>query len=84
MQAEVQTGNERGSTQEEDGLFKQRPHHDSRPLLAKASFFLGDLRDGLPMVSIRSCVLKTLFQISNCIPLAQYASCVSNFPSRIR
>ena len=24
--------------------------HDARPLLPKAAFFMGDLRDGLPMV----------------------------------
>jgi hypothetical protein len=25
--------------------------HDARPILPKIAFFLGDLRDGLPMVS---------------------------------
>ena len=28
------------------------PVQDARPLLPKASFFLGDLRDGLPMVCL--------------------------------
>jgi hypothetical protein len=26
-------------------------HRDARPILPKIAFFLGDLRDGLPMVS---------------------------------
>jgi hypothetical protein len=28
-----------------------QPAPDARPILPKAAFFLGDLRDGLPMVS---------------------------------
>ena len=35
------------------GTFIERKAEDARPLLPKAAFFMGDLRDGLPMVRAR-------------------------------
>jgi hypothetical protein len=35
---------------DDSSQWEEEPIHDARPLLPKASFFLGDLRDGLPMV----------------------------------
>jgi hypothetical protein len=40
---------------------------DARPILPLAAFFMGDLRDGLPMVSLFGCLSST------CIPL--YPDC---------
>jgi hypothetical protein len=34
------------------GSFMEQKVEDARPLLPKAAFFMGDLRDGLPMVRI--------------------------------
>ena len=60
------------------------PVQDARPLLPKASFFLGDLRDGLPMVSESLHATrggKTQFLYSNInatSPSVKYASSISN------
>jgi hypothetical protein len=57
---------------------------DARPLLPKAAFFMGDLRDGLPMVITLLDLFSaaTEFDFSNFISLeiiAKYASGVSHF-----
>jgi hypothetical protein len=57
---------------------------DARPLLPKAAFFMGDLRDGLPMVRTLHDLFSaaTDFDFSIFISfeiIAKHASCVSDF-----
>jgi hypothetical protein len=55
-----------------------QPAPDARPILPKAAFFLGDLRDGLPMVRHKKKLLPILNSIAFCA--FTHPLIIRNFP----